>query len=405
MQFLTNTKFPFLAYRKPLMVMSVIAIIASFVLVFVLKSLNYGIDFKGGTQIVVKLRTATSSDQLRNALAAAGIADAQLQQYGKPEDQEFLIRVPLVEKAPSEVPVGSESAEEGRSKEVIAALDATFNPGNNRTDLNQRGSLQISQMLANADPDGKKALGVDQAATHYETVANTIIAERKKVGLFTDWSQVGAGEGVSPAVVSYLQGTSVLGNMQIVSNESVGAAIGKELRTKGVWAVVFALLAMMVYIWFRFELRFGIGALVASFHDVVVTLGLFALLDYEFNLSTIAAFLTLVGYSINDTVVIFDRVRENMRRHRRLSLEEIMNLSVNETLPRSIMTAGTTLVACAALYFFGGEVLKGFSFVMLVGVIVGTYSSVFIASPFALWWDSLQDKNKAADAAGKAAKA
>jgi preprotein translocase subunit SecF len=146
---------------------------------------------------------------------------------------------------------------------------------------------------------------------------------------------------------------------------------------------------MLLYIWFRFELRFGVGALMAVFHDVLVVLGFYALMDFEFNLTTIAAFLTLVGYSVNDTVVIFDRVRENMRRNRREPFAETLNRSINQTLSRTILTSGTTLLAVGALLVLGGDVLRGFSFVLTIGIVVGTYSSVYVASPFALLWEQL----------------
>jgi preprotein translocase subunit SecF len=146
---------------------------------------------------------------------------------------------------------------------------------------------------------------------------------------------------------------------------------------------------MLAYIWFRFELRFGIGAVMASLHDVLVTFGLFALVGYEFNLTTVAAFLTLIGYSVNDTVVIFDRIREDMRKSRRKPLIEVMNEAINQTLSRTIMTSGLTLLTCLALLFLGGDVLRGFAFVMTVGIIVGTYSSIYIASPFALLWENM----------------
>jgi preprotein translocase SecF subunit len=148
------------------------------------------------------------------------------------------------------------------------------------------------------------------------------------------------------------------------------------------------MLAMLVYIWIRFELRFGIGAVIALIHDVLVTLGLYAFFGFEFNLTTIAAFLTLVGYSVNDSVVVFDRVREMLRKSRRVPFEKLLNDAVNMTLSRTILTASSVFLACLALLFLGGEVLRGFSFVMTVGVIVGTYSSVFVAASFALLWEN-----------------
>jgi preprotein translocase subunit SecF len=163
--------------------------------------------------------------------------------------------------------------------------------------------------------------------------------------------------------------------------EIVGPKVSGELIRDGALAVLFAIGAILVYIWFRFEWHFGAGAVAALIHDVVLTIGLFALTRMEFNLSTIAALLTIVGYSLNDTVVVFDRIRENLRKFRKMDIEELMDLSINQTLSRTLMTSGTTLLALFALYFFGGEVIRGFTAAMIWGIFVGTYSSIFIASP------------------------
>ncbi|MGH9362790.1 MAG: protein translocase subunit SecF, partial [Thermoanaerobaculia bacterium] len=205
----------------------------------------------------------------------------------------------------------------------------------------------------------------------------------------TSWGEVAAVPGVSPRAVAALRQDAALGEFAVLGVESVGPQIGEELRQKGFLAVVMSLLGMLVYIWFRFELRFGVGALMACIHDVLVTLGFYALAGFEFNLTTIAAFLTLVGYSVNDTVVIFDRIRENMRKSRREPLIQIMNRSINETLSRTILTGGSTLLALGALLIWGGDVIRGFAFVMFVGILVGTYSSVYVASPFALLWEQI----------------
>ncbi len=163
--------------------------------------------------------------------------------------------------------------------------------------------------------------------------------------------------------------------------EFVGPKVGAELIEAGTWAVCLSLLAIMIYIWFRFEWQFGIGAVVALMHDVITTIGLFAILQLEFNLSTIAAILTIAGYSINDTVVVYDRVRENLRKFRKMALPDLLNRSINQTLARTTMTSVTTLLALLALYFFGGEVIHDFVFAMIWGVFVGTYSSIFVAAP------------------------
>jgi len=169
--------------------------------------------------------------------------------------------------------------------------------------------------------------------------------------------------------------------------ETVGPTVGAELKEAAMWAVGSAILAILVYIWFRFEWQFGIAAIVALIHDVLTTIGLFALFQLEFNLTTVAAVLTIAGYSINDTVVVFDRVRENLRKYKKMSLVELFNLSINETLSRTTITSVTTLLALGALFFFGGEVIGGFSMALIWGVVIGTYSSIALAVPILLYLD------------------
>lgn len=180
------------------------------------------------------------------------------------------------------------------------------------------------------------------------------------------------------------------GELVSVSTEIVGPVVGEELRRRARNATLMALFAMLIYIGFRFEPVYGVGATVAVIHDVLVTLALVSLFNYEISLNVIAAFMTLVGYSVNDTIVIFDRVRENRHIHRRLDLGEIVNLSINQTLRRTVLTSGLTLLAVGALLTWGGEVLRAFSFVLVAGVFVGTYSSIAIASPIVLWWRSVR---------------
>ena len=167
--------------------------------------------------------------------------------------------------------------------------------------------------------------------------------------------------------------------------EIVGPKVSGELITDGVLAVSLAIMAVLIYIWFRFEWQFGVGAVVALVHDVTLTVGVFSALQLEFNLSIIAAILTIVGYSLNDTVVVYDRVRENLRRYKKMPLEDLLNRSLNDTLSRTVMTSLTTLIALGALYIFGGEVIRGFTFGMIWGVVVGTYSSIFIAVPLLIF--------------------
>ncbi len=377
MQFLTNSKIDFMKYRGVFVWVSLLLLVVAIAELFFLTGLNLGIDFAGGTQLTVAMRDDVDTEELRRTLEAAGLREAVLQTYGQQEDRQVLIKTPV-----------AGDSEEGSGTELIAALDADLNrDGGGRLDLNRRGVETISSTLFLEDPDDQRTVDEDAAREYYDRIAAAVVAERQRRALFTDWQQVESA--VDGSISTVLRDKAFLGAFQVLQNENVGPQIGSELRTKGILAMVISLVGMLLYIWYRFELRFGVGAVVALFHDFLITLGLFALMDYEFNLPTIAAFLTLVGYSVNDTVVIFDRVRENLRRHRRLPLVEVMNLSLNQTLSRTILTSGTTLLVVGCLFFFGGEVIRGFAFVLLIGVLIGTYSSIFVASPFTLLWERM----------------
>ncbi|MDW7711757.1 MAG: protein translocase subunit SecF [Deferrisomatales bacterium] len=193
-------------------------------------------------------------------------------------------------------------------------------------------------------------------------------------------------EGLSRRVRDSLAATLGHETIEIRRVEMVGPKVGKDLREKGLLAVLFSMGAILLYIWWRFELRFGVAAIVATFHDVLITIGAFSLFDKQFDLTTLAALLTIVGYSLNDTIVVFDRIRENVKKAGgKGDLKRIMNRSVNETLSRTILTSGTTLLVVAALFVFGGGVIHDFAFALLVGILVGTYSSIYVASPLVLW--------------------
>ena len=191
-------------------------------------------------------------------------------------------------------------------------------------------------------------------------------------------------------------------NVEYRRVESVGPTVSGELTRDGIIAVIAAIGAVLVYIWFRFEWHFSVGAVTSLVHDVLLTIGVFAIFRIEFNLSIIAAILTIVGYSLNDTVVVYDRVRENLRKYKSKPLEELIDLSINQMLPRTILTSVSTLVALLALYFFGGEVIRGFTFTMIWGVIVGTYSSVFIAAPLLIFLGARIETPEEAEAKAKA---
>jgi protein-export membrane protein SecD/preprotein translocase SecF subunit len=387
-QFLPPTNIDFMRYRKFWIVVSLALVVGGIFAIFVHGNLNVGVDFAGGTQMTLRFRERPDTEQLRSLLSSAGVEDPTIQRFGEEENNEVIVRTRLVE-----------GAEEGSREQVVAALNRRYNRGQaaGRPDLNRIGAETVTSLLLQADPDRVLPAGAaaadpaaaERARAHYDGMAEALLDVRREQGMFTSQQEVAAAPGVSPAAAAALSRQAYLGDYAIVAVENVGPQIGGELRKQGFWAVALSLLGMLAYIWIRFELRFGIGAIMACVHDVLVTLGLFALVGFEFNLTTVAAFLTLIGYSVNDSVVIFDRIRENMRKSRRRPLIEVMNESINQTLSRTLLTGGSTLLALIALLIWGGDVIRGFAFVMTVGIIVGTYSSIYVASPFALLWEQM----------------
>jgi preprotein translocase subunit SecF len=278
-------KINFSKFFKVANIFSLLAISTSVLFLF-LKGLNYGVDFKGGTLLEIRVSdTNIKIQDIRDSLRTSDLGDISVKQFGKKED--FLIK---------------------------------FEKNSNKNDK------FISKL-------------------------NNDISE--KIGSEVNFRRV----------------------------ESVGPKVSSELLKQGVTAILLSLAAMLFYIWIRFEWQFSLGSIIALFHDVVITLGIFSILSLEVNLSIVAAVLTIVGYSMNDTVVIYDRIRENLLKFSKIDTNEITNISVNETLSRTIITSLTTLLALGSIFILGGEILKGFSFAMILGVIIGTYSSIFVASP------------------------
>jgi preprotein translocase subunit SecF len=377
MDFFRDSNYNFMGLAKVFLTISAVACIASIVALFGLGKLNIGIDFVGGTEMVLKFREVPSLEELRSIAAEVSGGEPLVQRFGDEEQREVLIKTPL----PQE---GDDDLRQG----LAQRLDQQYNPeGVGRFDLNQKGSAALAALLYENDPDGLVDQEDEARRAHYDEVGAAVIEERQKDGLLESWSALDGIDLVSPEIRALLEEQTTLGSFAVLRTDTVGPLIGSELRAKGLAAVFFSLIGMMIYIWFRFELRFGVGALVASAHDVVISLGAYALAGYEFNLTTIAAFLTVVGYSVNDTVVVFDRVRENLQASRRGSLKEVLNTSLNQTLSRTLLTSGTTLVTVTTLFVLGGEVIRGFSFVLMVGILVGTYSSIYVASPIVMLWE------------------
>jgi preprotein translocase subunit SecF len=274
-------------------------------------------------------------------------------------------------------------------------LKSTFGqPSSGKADFNNTGKSQVASLLR--DPLARANVPMSEQQLQQLATSLKDYADTRNSGLVTDWNQLASAPGVTPQILSTLQQSFYLGPYNIKQVEMVGPKVGVDLRRKAVLATLYALAGMLVYIAFRFEWIYGLGAVIAVFHDTIITIGLFSLFDKEITMTVIAALLTLVGYSMNDTIVIFDRIRENIKLLRREPLESLMNRSVNQTLSRTIMTSGLTFLTVLALFIWGGPVLHGFSFALVCGIIVGTYSSVFIASPIVLFWHNYTDQRKRA---------
>lgn len=356
MDFLPDTRIDWLKYRWWFAAVSVTVVVAGAFEVVRQGGLRYGIDFSEGTMVVAKFADPPEIEAVREAVSALGYGDAVIQRYDRPEMHQVMIRVEKADSAPAPdtAPEASAPAEEAPAAESPEGEAAP--------------AASVSALSARPDSPGTRAAPPGEGI---DATANRIL-EALREGR--------AGNELVSA-----------------STEIVGPVVGEELRRRARNATLLALFAMLLYIGFRFEPVYGVGATVAVIHDVVVTLSLVSLFGYEISLNVIAAFMTLVGYSVNDTIVIFDRVRENRHIHRRLQLNEIVNLAINQTLRRTVLTSGLTLLAVGALFVWGGEVLRAFSFVLVAGVVVGTYSSIAIASPIVLWWRSVRRRRAATE--------
>jgi preprotein translocase subunit SecF len=305
MHIFETANFNFVKWRWHAIGLSWAIVIAGIVVAVARGGVPMGIDFTGGTVVIVKFEQVVPEDAVRRALDTLS-TEKVVQQYGNAVDHEVLIRMP----------------EAGKTQEQGTSLD--------------QGARALVDALTKAN----------------------------------------------------------LGKFDVISTEIVGPVIGKDLQLKGIYATLASLVGILFYIWIRFQLNFAVGAIVATFHDIIVTLAFLVFFNYDLSLNVVAAILTITGYSVNDTIVIFDRIRENMRGMRKDSLEHVVNVSVNQTLSRTIITAGTTLLTVVSLYLFGGEVLKGFAFTMIVGIVTGTYSSMYIGSSIAIILSSKQSKGR-----------
>jgi len=387
MELFRQTNIDFLRWKWWAIGASWLLILIGAFAIFVQKGLKFGIDFAGGTQIALRFAERPDIERLRRLLDGTNLGDTGIQRYEEPEKNEVLIRV-------------QQQKKEGRdvTQEVLNALRAGLGaPADpSRVDLNVQGRDALAGRLLAADPDHMAGRSDINAADHYARVAELIAARRSQVGIFRSPADVGAVAEVSPAVKEWVKGNTNAGPFVLLSAENVGPQVGADLQRKALWAVALSTLGMLVYIALRFRsLPFGVGAVIATVHDILITVGLLALLGREFNLVVVAALLTLVGYSVNDTVVVYDRIRENQRTPKKEPIETIINRSINQTLSRTVLTSGATMLVVIALFVLGGEVLNTFALTLIIGIITGTYSSIYVASPVVVIWRDLVENRRA----------
>jgi preprotein translocase subunit SecF len=380
-----KTNIDFLGIKWICISLSILSIVIGTVSLVTKGGPKLGIDFTGGAQIVYAFSKNPDEDQIRRIVEAANVKVVSVQRFDKAEKNEVLLRVPLEKK-------------EGRdlSKEVTTALtNALFPKGADvlAFDLNLNGADTLLSKLIADDPEKLATRPNADPKVEYGREVQAVISARSEKGLFASTDEAAKTPGVSPAVADWLRSKTLAGPFTLLSAENVGPQVGKDLREKGMWAILFSWAAMLAYVAFRFRsLSFGAAAVVALIHDTWTTLGLCSILNLEISLTVVAAFLTLIGYSMNDTVVVFDRIRENREKSKRTPLVELVNHSINQTLSRTVLTSVLTFVVVVVLFFLGGEVLRGFSFVMIIGIIVGTYSSIFIAAPLVIVWEDWKQK-------------
>ncbi len=351
----------------------------------------WGVDFRGGTLVYVKFSHPPNDNAIRAAMDRAGLHNAKIQSYGQAPNHEVLIDLAVQE-------TNEQALDRGKTQ-IINALETNAPAG--KVDLNNASSFTIKNFLMAKDP---LHLGTD-ADQKYTAQAQAIVNFRDKVqgGVLGSIDQL---KGiVDPPVVAALSDGFFVSDFGVRNVEIVGPQVGGQLRKQAFLATVYSLAGMLVYLGFRFEWIYGIAAVVTVFHDTLITVGAFSLTKTDISLTVIAAILTLIGYSNNDTIVVFDRIRENIKLMRREKLSDIVNRSINQTLSRTILTAGLTFLTVLALYLFGGEVLHGFSLALVIGILIGTYSSIAIAAPILVaYQDWRQGRGKRAVAMPSKAK-
>lgn len=444
MRALKNVHIPFMKYRNFYFLISSILIIAG-IYSFITRGLNYGIDFSGGTQVILKYKDPITVDTLNNVrktLSSMDLGDVIVHDYGSRDDKGNLYSLlARVELSSEETQAGTEKTK-SEGTDIAELITDKLKTEEDRTleaqgkiDLNSTGKLKIEDYLKASGykpasyPDyldqfvkDKQSGDTELALTEEEKskaleekfdkfLATAIINYRElaDVGIIRNFNELKkinseaeyiAANGNKPVnlitddLLEMMSKDFFLGSFTVIGVEMVGPSVGQDLRDATISAIIFALIGILIYITIRFQFRFGIAAIIALVHDVTITVGIFAISGKEFTLTIVAAILTIVGYSLNDTIVVSDRIRENLNKLRRESFTDVVNISINETLSRTILTSLTTLFVVVCILFLGGEVLNGFAFALFVGIVVGTYSSICVVSPILVIWQKFNEKYK-----------
>jgi len=383
MEFFHNPQVDWMGKKKYFITISVVLLVAGIVSIIAHQGLKYGVDFRGGTMVSVKFAHAPDLGAIRRQLNQENLHQFTLEGYGSPSSHQLIVSLDL--RTTSHL-----NALDAGRQDIVNALSGLYGRGPaGKIDFDSATANTISEHLLAADPLDLASKGADVAQGAYRSIAHAMVNFRtQQGGVIQSFDQLKSLPAVNSQVVSAVQKDFYLSGFSVFNTEVVGPKVGANLRRQAVYVVLAGLGAMLVYVWIRFELIFGVAAVIATFHDVIITLGLFSLLKQDISLTVIAAFLTLIGYSMNDTIVTFDRIRENIHLNKREEFRDLVNRSINQVLSRTILTSGLTFIAVLALLLFGGPVIKGFSLVLVIGVIIGTYSSFAIASPLVLAWEN-----------------
>jgi len=378
MQFIKKTNIDFMKYKFAALALSGVLITIGIINMTVGKGINYGIDFAGGTMVRLIFANEVPISDVRGALRDAGIGNNKIQKLGD-TGREFIIRtmqdIELSEQGmESHEVIGRMVVDSLRGEDEKRALEE------GTPDLNSIAQTNLAVLLETPFPEK----GAD--------IAEKIINFRNhpdQMGIILDYSQLETIEGINIEVINHLKKNTFLSRLSVLSKESVGPQVGEDLRRKATQATIWALIGMLIYIGIRFKYAYGVAAILTLAHDVLVTLGIFSLTNREINLPVIAAIMTLVGYSLNDTIVIFDRVRDNLKLLRKRKFGDLLNISINQTLSRTIITSGTTFLTVFTLFLLGGEVISDFAFTMMIGVVIGTYSSIYQSCSILFFWKNI----------------